>query len=126
MYLNLIYLLRKNYFKSVQVHQISTYKELDKEFFREKAFQFLEGNIDVSLLHCGLNTEQQIAEEEDVIWEWNKLFTEVVSVLSVTKETTDAFADVDLGTNAGDEDITKSKSDQIAGSQTRREREITF
>ena len=25
----------------VQVHQLSTYKELDKEFFKEKAFQFL-------------------------------------------------------------------------------------
>ncbi len=74
------------YFPSVQVHQISTYKELDREFFKEKAFQFLEGNIDVSLLHCGLSTEQQIAEEEDVIWEWNKLFTEIVSTLSVSKE----------------------------------------
>jgi hypothetical protein len=29
------------FFSSVQVHQISTYKELDKEFFKEKAFQFL-------------------------------------------------------------------------------------
>ena len=35
------------------------------------------------MLHCGLNTEDQIAEEEDVIWEWQKLFTEVVSVLTV-------------------------------------------
>lgn len=33
-------------------------------------------------MHCGLGTEQQIAEEEDVIWEWTKLFTEVVSVIS--------------------------------------------
>ncbi|RNA32055.1 intraflagellar transport 43 -like protein [Brachionus plicatilis] len=70
----------------VQVHQIATFKELDKEFFREKAFQFLEGNIDVSLLHCGLSTETQIAEEEDVIWEWNKLFTEVVSALTANTE----------------------------------------
>lgn len=31
-------------FFSVQVHQISTYKELDKEFFKEKAFQFLVRN----------------------------------------------------------------------------------
>lgn len=28
----------------VQVHQISSYKELDKEFFKEKAFQFLVGH----------------------------------------------------------------------------------
>lgn len=79
----------------VQVHQISTYKELDKEFFKEKAFQFLEGNIDVSLLHCGLNTEQQIAEEEDVIWEWNKLFTEVVSILSTNRDADRVNVEVD-------------------------------
>ena len=35
------------------------------------------------MLHCGLNTEDQIAEEEDIIWEWQKLFTEIVSVLTV-------------------------------------------
>ncbi len=68
------------------MHQIATYKELDKEFFKEKAFQFLEGNIDVSLLHCGLSTEQQVTEEEDTIWEWNKLFTEVVSILITNNE----------------------------------------
>ena len=44
-----------------------------------------EGNIDVSLLHCGLNTEQQIIEE-DAIWEWNKLFTEIVSVVAISNE----------------------------------------
>ena len=37
---------RTNFYKlllilRVQVHQLSTYKELDKEFFKEKAFQFL-------------------------------------------------------------------------------------
>ncbi len=40
----------------------------------------------MSLLHCGLSTQQEIAEEEDVIWEWNKLFTEVVSILAANKE----------------------------------------
>jgi hypothetical protein len=59
-----------------------------------------EGNIDVSLLHCGLSTQQEIAEEEDVIWEWNKLFTEVVSVLAQNKEqevanNTELFPDTD-------------------------------
>lgn len=45
-------------------------------------------------MHCGLNTEQQIAEEEDVIWDWTKLYTEVVSILSSSSNETpkDAFA----------------------------------
>lgn len=37
-------------------------------------------------MHCGLNTENQIAEEEDVIWDWTKLFTEVVSTLTAASE----------------------------------------
>lgn len=61
-------------------------------------------------MHCGLSTEQLIAEEEDVIWEWNKLFTEVVSVLSVSKESEDKNVN-DFG---GDEDVLKSRSDQLA------------
>lgn len=103
----------------VQVHQISTYKELDKEFFREKAFQFLEGNIDVSLLHCGLNTENQIAEEEDVIWEWTKLFTEVVSVLSVAKEQEESTED----NLFGEDKKPKQEEDIFASVTSRRHRD---
>jgi hypothetical protein len=44
------------------------------------------------MLHCGLNTEDQIAEEEDIIWEWQKLFTEVVSVLTVDDSATNETA----------------------------------
>ena len=55
------------------------------------------------MLHCGLNTEQQVAEEEDVVWEWNKLFTEVVSIITANKEAENA-GDETLG--VGDEEIT--------------------
>ncbi len=83
-----------------------------------------EGNIDVSLLHCGLNTEQQVSEEDDVVWEWSKLFTEVVSILTTNKETDGNEQDI-LG--VGDEDITKSKSDALPFQQhSRRGREINF
>jgi len=108
------------------VHQISTYKELDKEFFREKAFQFLEGNIDVSLLHCGLNTENQIAEEEDVIWEWTKLYTEVVSVLSVANEKNASEAD-DSSLLSDEQKLKESDIFNTSASQpTKRERNIVF
>ena len=116
------------------MHQISTYKELDKEFFKEKAFQFLEGNIDVSLLHCGLSTQQQI-EEEDVIWEWNKLFTEVVSVLTVNREQQELAYSIASNKKSNDEtdsifankenELSKIKSDLSGGgsSTSRRERQ---
>ena len=87
-----------------------------------KTFYFKkEGNIDVSLLHCGLNTEQQIAEEEDVIWEWNKLFTEVVSVLTATKESELTNEADPFG---GEEDLNKLKAE--SNSQGKRDRDIKF
>lgn len=46
----------------------------------------------MSLLHCGLSTEQQIAEEEDVVWDWTKLFTEVVSVIMNDAPEDDPFS----------------------------------
>jgi len=81
-----------------------------------------EGNVDVSLLHCGLNTEQQIAEEEDIIWEWNKLFTEVVSALSITKDSdaneADPFGDYD--------ELNKLNTASVSNNQGKRERDINF
>ncbi len=109
------------------MHQISTYKELDKEFFREKAFQFLEGNIDVSLLHCGLNTENQIAEEEDVIWEWNKLFTEVVSILSAASEASENAANSEDSVTLFNDQQKIKDSDIFSTTQSaKRERNIVF
>ena len=56
----------------------------------------------MSLLHCGLSTEQQIAEEEDVVWDWGKLFTEVVSILTTEKEASNGEQESAFG-NADDE-----------------------
>jgi hypothetical protein len=65
-----------------------------------------------------------VAEEEDVVWEWNKLFTEVVSIITANKEAESA-ADETLG--VGDEEITNVKSDTISDSRpSRRERELAF
>jgi hypothetical protein len=70
-------------------------------------------------LHCGLNTENQIAEEEDVIWDWTKLFTEVVSTL--TKENDNNVEDIFAsgGTSATNEsDAFKTKSDLTSTTTT--------
>ena len=81
-----------------------------------------EGNIDVSLLHCGLNTENQIAEEEDVIWEWTKLFTEVVSVLTVAGDETESNEEP-----PNDDQRFKPKPESFANNvSTKRERDIIF
>jgi hypothetical protein len=48
-------------------------------------------------LHCGLNTEQQVAEEEDVIWDWTKLFTEVVSSITSRELETNKKNELSIG-----------------------------
>jgi hypothetical protein len=64
-----------------------------------------------------------VSEEDDVVWEWSKLFTEVVSILTTNKE---AEGNEDI-LGVGDEDITKSKSDTLPfQQQSRRGREINF
>lgn len=79
-----------------------------------------EGNIDVSLLHCGLNTETQIAEEEDVIWDWTKLFTEVFSTLTAAKEA----ETIEDSMGLAEEDLYRIKSDPAVNAAKRqREKE---
>ena len=74
----------------------------------------------MSLLHCGLNTENQIAEEEDVIWDWTKLFTEVVSTLTAAKEA--EVVEDSMGITG--EELYRIKSDPAANAAKRqREKE---
>ena len=79
------------------------------------------------MLHCGLNTENQIAEEEDVIWEWTKLFTEVVSVLSVANEhqPTEPREEETSFKTATDERA-RRKADVLAKVSTKRDQDIVF
>lgn len=66
------------------------------------------------MLHCGLSTQQEIAEEEDIIWEWNKLFTEVVSLVTANQEESEAadsaFESFGLSTRDTDRQVVKSTS----------------
>lgn len=71
------------------------------------------------MLHCGLSTETQIAEEEDVIWEWNKLFTEVVSVLTAQTENETKFSFDNITENNS-----KTTKDDSFNLTSRRERKF--
>ena len=76
----------------------------------------------MSLLHCGLYTEQQISEEEDVIWEWTKLFTDVVSAVSRTNE---ADPSEELVVSSALEDTVRVRADPSI-IKAKREKEIVF
>ncbi len=74
------------------------------------------------MLHCGLNTEKEVAEEDD-IWEWNKLFTEVVSVIAISQPANNAggaFDDeLDMFYQRGAAGATGTRSDPTAAAARR-------
>ncbi|XP_051942347.1 intraflagellar transport protein 43 homolog [Hippocampus zosterae] len=65
---------------SIQVNRVMTYRDLDNDLKYYSAFQTLDGEIDLKLLTKVLAPEQDV-KEEDVLWDWDHLFTEVSSEL---------------------------------------------
>ncbi|KAJ4939648.1 hypothetical protein JOQ06_029092 [Pogonophryne albipinna] len=65
---------------SMQVNRVVTYRDLDNDLKYYSAFQPLDGEIDLKLLTKVLAPEQEV-KEDDVIWDWDHLFTEVSSEL---------------------------------------------
>ncbi|XP_025025017.1 intraflagellar transport protein 43 homolog isoform X2 [Python bivittatus] len=63
---------------SIQVNRVLTYRDLDNDLMKYAAFQTLDGEIDLKLLSKVLAPEQEV-REDDVIWDWNHLYTEVAS-----------------------------------------------
>ncbi|XP_030644311.1 intraflagellar transport protein 43 homolog [Chanos chanos] len=70
---------------SIQVNRVMTYKDLDNDLMKYSAFQTLDGEIDLKLLTKVLAPEQEV-REEDVGWDWDRLFTEVSSELQMEWE----------------------------------------
>ncbi|XP_028993851.1 intraflagellar transport protein 43 homolog [Betta splendens] len=65
---------------SVKVNRVMTYRDLDNDLKYYSAFQTLDGEIDLKLLTKVLAPEQEV-KEDDVSWDWDRLFTEVSSEL---------------------------------------------
>ncbi|XP_045678966.1 intraflagellar transport protein 43 homolog isoform X2 [Phyllostomus hastatus] len=65
---------------SVQVNRVMTYRDLDNDLMKYAAFQTLDGEIDLKLLTKVLAPEQEV-REDDVSWDWDRLYTEVSSEL---------------------------------------------
>lgn len=63
---------------SVAVNRVATYRELDEDLLRHAAFVILDNDIDLKLLTKCLASEADV-NEEDTVWEWDRLFTEVTT-----------------------------------------------
>lgn len=70
---------------SVQVTRVATYKELDTDFQKHAGLLTLDGEIDLKLLGSALAPESEVFEE-DKVWEWDRVFTEVASQLQTEWE----------------------------------------
>ncbi|KAF6130470.1 intraflagellar transport 43 [Phyllostomus discolor] len=65
---------------SIQVNRVMTYRDLDNDLMKYAAFQTLDGEVDLKLLTKVLAPEQEV-REDDVSWDWDRLYTEVSSEL---------------------------------------------
>ncbi|KAB0397477.1 hypothetical protein E2I00_019713 [Balaenoptera physalus] len=65
---------------SIQVNRVMTYRDLDNDLMKYAAFQTLDGEIDLKLLTKVLAPEHEV-REDDVSWDWDRLYTEVSSEL---------------------------------------------
>ncbi|KAG8514368.1 Intraflagellar transport protein 43, partial [Galemys pyrenaicus] len=65
---------------SIQVNRVMTYRDLDNDLMKYSAFQTLDGEIDLKLLTKVLAPEHEV-REDDISWDWDRLYTEVSSEL---------------------------------------------
>ena len=52
----------------------------------QSAFRMLDQEIDLKALVKNLAPEADVREEQDVVWEWEKLFAEVTTSLKSNKD----------------------------------------
>lgn len=77
---------------AVSINRVETYKELNSELLNHSAFTTLE-DVDLSILTKCLQNET-VLEEPDVVWTWEKLFTEVTAEIHADKpKSADVTAD---------------------------------
>ncbi|XP_011406124.1 PREDICTED: intraflagellar transport protein 43 homolog A-like [Amphimedon queenslandica] len=61
---------------SAAVQQITTYKQLDNDLAKHASLFTMDGEIDLKALAQVISPESEI-QEDDKVWEWDKLFAEV-------------------------------------------------
>ncbi|XP_057303278.1 intraflagellar transport protein 43 homolog isoform X1 [Hydractinia symbiolongicarpus] len=77
---------------SVQVTRVATYKELDHDFEKHAGLLTLDGDIDLKLLGSVLSPEAEVIED-DKVWDWDRIFTEVASDLRTEWEKAKVISD---------------------------------
>ncbi|TMW50609.1 hypothetical protein DOY81_004344 [Sarcophaga bullata] len=68
---------------SIAVNRVVTLKELNSDLLAQNAFSAIE-EVDLSILTKCLQP-QELLDEADEVWEWDKLFTDVVAEINADK-----------------------------------------
>ncbi|XP_055920048.1 intraflagellar transport protein 43 homolog [Eupeodes corollae] len=77
---------------SVVVDRVVTLKELNSDLLSQNAFSAIE-DVDLTILTRCLQTQDSL-DEEDEVWEWDKLFTDVTAEIHSDKTTIDAKIEI--------------------------------
>lgn len=64
------------------IHQIASFKEMENEFSRERASQFIDPKIDIGVLYQNLHLQEDFTEEEQKLWDWDKLFVDIRNAIT--------------------------------------------
>ena len=51
------------------------------DLMNRSAFRTLDGDVDLKVLVKNLASEQEVREEDDVMWQWDRLFADVSAAL---------------------------------------------
>lgn len=68
---------------SVAVNRVVTLKELNSDLLAQNAFSAIEG-VDLSILTKCLQPQDSL-DEPDEVWDWEKLFTDVIAEINSDK-----------------------------------------
>ena len=68
---------------------MTSYQDLDKDLQRTAQFSMMDGEVDLKLLARYLVSEVD-ATDEDKMWHWDHLFTEISSELQAEWDTADS------------------------------------
>ncbi|CAF3115267.1 unnamed protein product [Rotaria socialis] len=59
------------------IHQIASFKEIENDFCRERASQYIDSKIDIGILYNNLHLQEELDAEEQKLWDWDKVFVEI-------------------------------------------------
>ncbi|CAF3236154.1 unnamed protein product [Rotaria socialis] len=62
--------------------QVASFKEIEKDFVRQRVSQHIGAKIDIGILYTELNLQEEFDDEELKPWNWDKIFVEIRNAIT--------------------------------------------